>query len=44
MSDIIIKQLEKKDFNAARKFAIDGMHLSGYATTRFELYFYSKYF
>ena len=44
MSDIIIKPLEKKDFNLARKFAIDGMHLSRYATTKIELYFYSKYF
>lgn len=44
MNDIIMKPLDKKDFNLARKFAIDGMHLSRYATTKIELYFYSKYF
>ena len=44
MSDIVIKQIEKRDFNSARKFAIEGMHLSRYASTKFELYFYSKYF
>lgn len=44
MNDIIIKQLGKKDFNAARKFAIEGMHLSWYASNKLELYVYSKYF
>ena len=42
--DIIIKQLRKKDFNSARKFAIEGMHLTWYTKNKFELYFYSKYF
>ena len=42
--DIIIEQLRKKDFNSARKFAIEGMHLTWYTKNKFELYFYSKYF
>lgn len=42
--DVSIKQLRKKDFNAARKFAIDGMHLSWYTSNNLELYLYSKYF
>lgn len=42
--DIKIEQLRKKDFNVARKFAIEGMHLTWYTSNRLELYFYSKYF
>jgi GNAT superfamily N-acetyltransferase len=42
--DIRIGQLRKKDFNAARKFAIEGMHLTWYTSNGFELYLYSKYF
>ena len=42
--DIRIKQLKKKDFNVARKFAIDGMHLNWYTNNAVELYLYSKYF
>ncbi len=44
MKDVKIKQLEKKDFDKARKFAIEGMHLSRYTTNNIELYLYSKYF
>jgi len=42
--DIVIKQLAKKDFNHARKFAIKGMHLDWYTNNKVELYLYSKYF
>ena len=42
--DITIRQIEKKDFNKARKFAIDGMNLSWYTSNDIELYIYSKYF
>jgi ribosomal protein S18 acetylase RimI-like enzyme len=42
--DIIIKPLQKRDFDAARKFAIDGMHLTWYTSNKLELYLYSKYF
>jgi GNAT superfamily N-acetyltransferase len=42
--NIEIKQIKQKDFNIARKFAIKGMHLNWYASNKFELYFYSKYF
>jgi ribosomal protein S18 acetylase RimI-like enzyme len=42
--NIAIRQIEKKDFNRARRFAIEGMHLKWYASNKFELYFYSKYF
>jgi hypothetical protein len=42
--DIEIRQIKKNDFNIARKFAIEGMHLSWYASNKFELYIYSKYF
>ena len=42
--NIDIKQLKKRDFNDARKFAIDGMHLSWYTNNKIELYLYSKYF
>lgn len=41
---IVIRQLRKKDFNAARKFSIEGMHLAWYTRNSFELYLYSKYF
>ncbi len=42
--DIKITQLRKKDFNTARKFAIEGMHLAWYTSNSVELYLYSKYF
>jgi ribosomal protein S18 acetylase RimI-like enzyme len=42
--DIEIKPLSKRDFNIARKYAIEGMHLSWYAKKGIELYLYSKYF
>lgn len=42
--NIVIKQLRKQDFNRAGEFAIEGMHLSWYATNKIELYLYSKYF
>lgn len=41
---IDIRPLQKKDFNAARKFAIQGMHLEWYTGNAVELYLYSKYF
>ena len=41
---IDIKAIRKKDFNTARKFAIDGIHLHWYAPSKPELYFYSLYF
>ena len=34
----------KKDFNKARKFAIEGMNLNWYTSNKLELYLYSKYF
>lgn len=42
--NIEIKQLKKRDFNTARKFAIEGMHLNWYTNNTLELYLYSKYF
>lgn len=42
--DIEIKTLRKKDFNRARKFAIEGMHLNRYMEEKWLLYLYSKYF
>lgn len=42
--DIRIKQLVKADFDKARQFAIEGMHLNWYASSQIEMYFYSKYF
>lgn len=42
--NIQFRQIEKRDFDQARRFAIDGMHLSWYTSNRFELYFYSHYF
>lgn len=44
MDEIKIDQIKKKDFDKARRFAIDGMHLSWYTTNKLELYVYSKYF
>lgn len=41
---ITIKSIEEKDFDEARRFAVHGMHLDWYATSKLELYFYSKYF
>lgn len=34
----------EKNFNAARKFAVQGMHLEWYTGNVVELYLYSKYF
>jgi len=42
--EVIINQIEKSDFNSARKFAIDGMQLAWYTNNNLELYLYSKYF
>ena len=42
--DIAIKTIRKQDFDAARRFAVQGMHLHWYATGRLELYLYSQYF
>lgn len=42
--EVIIHQIEKRDFNAARKFAIEGMHLRWYVKGKIALYLYSKYF
>jgi GNAT superfamily N-acetyltransferase len=42
--DIEIGQIKKKHSKVARKFAIEGMHLNWYASNKFELYIYSKYF
>ncbi|QCZ46836.1 N-acetyltransferase [Levilactobacillus brevis] len=42
--EVTIKQLEKKDFNSARKFAVEGMHLNWYTANSIELFLYSKYF
>lgn len=39
-----IKQLEKKDFNQARQYAIKGMNLDRYTRNKLELYLYSQYF
>lgn len=39
-----IRQIQKRDFNAAREFAIEGMHLGWYTRNKIELYLYSKYF
>jgi len=39
-----IKKLKRKDFNQARKFAVEGMNLSWYTSNAVELYFYSQYF
>lgn len=42
--DIEIKTLRKRDFNRARKFAIEGMNLNRYTEDKWVLYLYSKYF
>ncbi|MDL2220364.1 GNAT family N-acetyltransferase [Eubacteriales bacterium OttesenSCG-928-N14] len=42
--DIILKQIQRRDFTAARKFAIEGMHLDWYVSGGIEMYLYSKYF
>lgn len=42
--EVNIHQLEKRDFNAARRFAIQGMHFEWYVKGRVALYLYSKYF
>ena len=41
--NIEIKGLQKKDFNLARKFAIEGMGFSHYLENKLLLYLYSKY-
>lgn len=40
---ITIRNICEKDFDEARRFAVHGMHLDWYATSKLELYFYSKY-
>ena len=42
--NIEISDIRKENFNIARKFSIEGMHLNWYATSKVELFFYSKYF
>ena len=42
--NIEIRDLNKKDYNKARKYAIKGMNLKRYTQKGLELYFYSKYF
>lgn len=42
--DIKIQPLKRRDFDKARKFAIEGMHLTWYTKNNIELYLYSKYF
>lgn len=42
--DIVIRNIEKKDFSIIRKFASQGMQFNMYTENRAELYFYSKYF
>lgn len=41
---ITIQSIEKRDFDQARRFAVHGMNLDWYATSKLELYLYSKYF
>lgn len=42
--EINVRPIRQQDFDAARRFAVDGMHLDWYATGRLELYLYSQYF
>lgn len=42
--EVIIHQIKKQDFNTARKFAIEGMHLRWHVKRKIALYLYSKYF
>lgn len=39
-----IRPLKKRDFDKARKFSIDGMHIEWYTDKKFEIYLYSRYF
>ena len=41
---IEIKDLDPKDYDIARQFAIEGMNLNRYTSYSYELYIYSKYF
>ena len=41
--NILIKQLNKKDFNAIRKFAVTGMNLEWYTNNKLETFLYSHY-
>ena len=41
---ICIRELKKKDYDKARKFAIKGMNLERYTENSIEMFFYSKYF
>lgn len=41
---IRIERIQKKDFDLARRFAVEGMNLSRYATSKLTLYLYSWYF
>lgn len=40
----IIKVIDKRDFRRARHFAISGMHLDWYTSSKLQLYLYSHYF
>jgi ribosomal protein S18 acetylase RimI-like enzyme len=41
---ITIKDLNEKDYDIARQFAIEGMNLNRYCKYAHELYFYSRYY
>ena len=41
---VVIKKLRKEDLNKARKFAVEGMHLHWFTSSKLELYLYSKFF
>ena len=42
--NVELKQIRKKDFGDAIRFAIEGLHFSDYATKKTELFLYSRYF
>ncbi|MCD5767411.1 GNAT family N-acetyltransferase [Klebsiella pneumoniae] len=42
--DITIKEVQKKDYRRARQFAISGMHLSWYTSSRLHLLLYIQHY
>jgi GNAT superfamily N-acetyltransferase len=42
--ELTIGTPRKQDFEKARKFAVEGMHLTWFTRNKIELFFYSKYF
>lgn len=42
--DITIKEIHKKDHHRARQFAISGMHLSWYTSSRLHLFLYIQHY